>query len=357
MADVIEVLEVRLGDATTASQKAKVDSSGNQYNVITSLPALASGGNVIGSIANTGFNVTGALPAGAATIGNVGLVAGVATIGSIANTGFTVTGSLPAGANGIGTVGVTALPALPTGANTIGSIANTGFNVTGSLPAGTNLLGKTGIDQTTPGTTNGVQITGPGTTLGNPLFIANATGTVGTTSGNPDFSQLTAGAAVVGKVGIDQTTPGTTNAVQISGPGTSLANPLFVTSEAGTGLTVKSSQLLTSASLAAGSSVTLSCPFVTSGKQGYLRHVNASSSVAIKVELQSINNSSAATSVVTLFNSVYNLGLDWKEYWNGEFPGQAGANGTTACFAVKITNMDPQSNAADVFATCVWTEQ
>lgn len=49
------------------------------------------------------------------------------------------------------------------------------------LPAGTNLLGKVGIDQTTPGTTNGVQ--------------------------------LTAGTALAGKVGIDQTTPGTTNAV------------------------------------------------------------------------------------------------------------------------------------------------
>lgn len=29
-----------------------------------------------------------------------------------------------------------------------------------TLPAGTNILGKVGIDQTTPGTTNGVQLTG-----------------------------------------------------------------------------------------------------------------------------------------------------------------------------------------------------
>lgn len=52
------------------------------------------------------------------------------------------------------------------------------------LVAGTAIVGKVGIDQTTPGTTNGVQ--------------------------------LTAGTAIAGKVGIDQTTPGTTNRVAIA---------------------------------------------------------------------------------------------------------------------------------------------
>ncbi len=61
---------------------------------------------------------------------------------------------------------------------TAASVATT---INGALPAGTAILGKVGIDQTTPGTTNGVQ--------------------------------LTAGTAIAGKVGIDQTTPGTTNAV------------------------------------------------------------------------------------------------------------------------------------------------
>lgn len=56
-----------------------------------------------------------------------------------------------------------------------------------ALPAGTALLGKTGIDQTTPGTTNKVSI-----------------GTDGV---------LAAGSSIIGKVGIDQTTPGTTNGV------------------------------------------------------------------------------------------------------------------------------------------------
>lgn len=55
--------------------------------------------------------------------------------------------------------------------------------VNGAIPAGTAIIGKVGIDQTTDGTTNAVH--------------------------------LVAGTALAGKFGIDQTTPGTTNAVQL----------------------------------------------------------------------------------------------------------------------------------------------
>lgn len=57
-----------------------------------------------------------------------------------------------------------------------------------ALPAGTNIVGKFGIDQTTPGTTNGVQVN----------------------------AAIPAGANLIGKVGIDQTTPGTTNGVVVT---------------------------------------------------------------------------------------------------------------------------------------------
>jgi hypothetical protein len=56
------------------------------------------------------------------------------------------------------------------------------------LTAGTAIAGKFGIDQTTPGTTNGVQIN----------------------------AALPAGANLIGKFGIDQTTPGATNAISMS---------------------------------------------------------------------------------------------------------------------------------------------
>lgn len=69
-----------------------------------------------------------------------------------------------------------------------GSIGNTSFGISGTLPAFA-AIPTFKIDQTTPGTTNGVQIN----------------------------AALPVGANVIGKVSIDQTTPGTTNLVQIGG--------------------------------------------------------------------------------------------------------------------------------------------
>lgn len=66
------------------------------------------------------------------------------------------------------------------------STSGGGGGGTVTLGAGTAIAGKFGIDQTTPGTTNGVQVN----------------------------AALPAGTNVIGKVSIDQTTPGTTNAVQ-----------------------------------------------------------------------------------------------------------------------------------------------
>jgi hypothetical protein len=92
--------------------------------------------------------------------------------------------------------------------------------VNAPLPAGTNIIGKVGIDQTTPGTTNGVQV--------NAALPAgsNTIGNVG----------VVAGAAIIGKVGIDQTTPGTTNGVQVNAPlpaGTNVIGHVIVDSTAG----------------------------------------------------------------------------------------------------------------------------
>jgi hypothetical protein len=76
---------------------------------------------------------------------------------------------------------ITGTISLPTGA-----MPATGGTV--GLVAGAAIIGKFGIDQTTPGATNGVQV----------------------------LTALPAGAAILGKVGIDQTTPGTSNGVQLT---------------------------------------------------------------------------------------------------------------------------------------------
>ena len=94
--------------------------------------------------------------------------------------------AIPAGTNNIGDVDVLSLPSIPTGANVIGAVTQSGtwnigtLTTITSLPAlaagtnnigdvdvltlpalvaGTALIGKVGIDQTTPGTTNAVAFT------------------------------------------------------------------------------------------------------------------------------------------------------------------------------------------------------
>jgi hypothetical protein len=109
---------------------------------------------------------------------------------------------------------------LSTGSNVIGAVTQSGSWV---LAAGSAIIGKVSIDQTTDGTTNLVAAKQNGTWTVQPGNTAN------TTAWKVDGSAVTqpvsiatapvlvAGSAVIGKVGIDQTTPFTTNAVGIVG--------------------------------------------------------------------------------------------------------------------------------------------
>lgn len=62
--------------------------------------------------------------------------------------------SIPAGANNIGDVDVLSLPSIPAGANNIGDVD---VLTLPSIPTGSNVIGQVSINQTTPGTTNAVQ--------------------------------------------------------------------------------------------------------------------------------------------------------------------------------------------------------
>lgn len=89
----------------------------------------------------------------------------------------------------------TSLPTLTTGQQAAIQLDSSGRvlvgSIAGALPAGSAVIGKVGIDQTTPGTTNLVSIGSNGTVT------------------------LLAGAAKIGQFAIDQTTPGTTNLVSL----------------------------------------------------------------------------------------------------------------------------------------------
>jgi hypothetical protein len=149
---------------------------------------------------------------------------------------------LGAGTNSVGTVGINS------GTNSIGTVGlNAGGNTIGNvgLVAGSAIAGKFGIDQTTPGTTNGVQVNAAlpagSNVIGGVTAADGAVATIGAKADSAVTSPgssgslialvkglltgintlitgtvLAAGTAIVGKVGIDQTTPGTTNGVQVN---------------------------------------------------------------------------------------------------------------------------------------------
>ena len=230
--------------------------------------------------------VLGAAPAAAASCFDTNLTPGeiayddssghcyilkIASDGSIAVTGggggggnVTITGPLGTGTTASGvrvTLSTTDAAALQS------IITNTGA----ATPAGTNLIGKVGIDQTTPGTTNGVQVLSGSTTAitaasgsiasGAVASGAYASGSVAdgamvtlgakadaatcatTNTAMACFRQLhadliaatPAGSAIIGKVGIDQTTDITTNGVEIAPTAGSAAGITAIVSTAAEG--------------------------------------------------------------------------------------------------------------------------
>ena len=92
-------------------------------------------------------------------------------------------------ASGNGLVAVN-LP-LPAGTNNIGDV-----DIASALPAGSNIIGQVSIDQTTPGTTNGVEI--------------NAALPAGTNNiGDVDIASIAAGDNNIGNVDVESVVPGT----------------------------------------------------------------------------------------------------------------------------------------------------
>ncbi len=146
-------------------------------------------------------------PAAGVTTTTVQTVQGEGTAGTPVGGLLTIQGD-PAGTPVpiSGNITASSLAVAPTGGAVPASADYVGMNVGGTLtgitgngsglftvinsalPAGTAIIGKVGIDQTTPGTTNGVQVN----------------------------AALPAGSNIIGNIRIDQTTPGTTNGVQVN---------------------------------------------------------------------------------------------------------------------------------------------
>lgn len=191
---------------------------------------------------NLNAQAQGAAASGAAKAGNPVQIGGVfnttqptVTTGQVVEAQSTARGAQIV-ATGTDTFNVTVNAALPSGTNAIGKLAaNSGVDIgdvdVTSLPAlvaGSAIIGKVGIDQTTPGTTNGVQINAALPTGANAIgkLAANS----GVDIGDVDVTSLTSTFANAkvdatgSTVKIDQTT--TANDVDVVSeiPGTGATN-------------------------------------------------------------------------------------------------------------------------------------
>lgn len=158
---------------------------------------------LIGTVNGLDVVVNAALPAGAAIIGKVGI--DQTTPGT--TNGVQVNAALPAGANIVGKFGID--QTIPGTTNAV------------QLTAGSSIIGNVRIDQTTPGTTNGVQVNAAlpagSNSIGNIGTVSTVTAvtTVSTVNAVTAITNaLPTGSNIIGRTGIDQTTPGTTNAIQ-----------------------------------------------------------------------------------------------------------------------------------------------
>jgi hypothetical protein len=109
---------------------------------------------------------------------------------------------------------------------------------------------------------------------------------------------------------------------------------------------------LTSIALAAGASVSLDSPDVTTGKTGRLVLVRASASVPLKLEIRPVVAGTPGGIIDTLFSSDANLVARWTPP-HPNFIRLAGA--TNSKWRATITNQD-NIDAADVYVTHYWDE-
>lgn len=219
-----------------------------------------------------------------------------------------------------------------------------------ALAAGAAVVGKVGIDQTTPGTTNAVSVTNASLAVTGTFFQATqpvsiAVNTPVIATGTNVIGALTANQSVNNaQVGGNAVTVGS----GASSTGTQRVilatdQPTIPVSQ-GLSFTTSDSGMLTSVALAAGATITLDGVQIASGV-GKLFEATVCSSVALKAQLGTWDGT---TFVVkrTFFvqaNTTF-------EYVPTRYDAITMATGATAKFRWSITNND-NTNAADVYAS------
>ena len=229
-------------------------------------------------------------------------------------------------------------------------VVNINAGQTVGLVAGAAVVGKFGIDQTTAGTTNGVVVNNVSLAVTGAFF--QATQPVSLATNTPT---LQTGANVIGSLAANQSVNfaqvnGVAPAVGAGASNTGTQRIILATDQgtipvsSGLSFVTGDSGHLTSASLAAGATAVLDGPQIASGT-AKLFEASVSSSVALKAQLGTWDGT---TFIVkrTFFipaNTTF-------EYLPVRYDAITMATGATAKFRWSITNND-NTNAADVYAS------
>lgn len=231
---------------TNVTTGAGASTPGTQRVILSSdspIGALSAGSAQIGTVSGSSFTLQGS---GGAMIGSTGNRLNVDIQGSTSavtglngaalataaaqTTGNSSLSSIDGKITAVNTGAVTISVALPTGTNNIGTVTGSSVNIQAQGTAITQTGGRLNVDVQT----STIVVVGTGQTA-----LASA---ANQTTGNSSLSSidgkitavntgavvisgaLPAGSALIGKTGIDQTTPGTTNKVSIGTDGTVAIN-------------------------------------------------------------------------------------------------------------------------------------
>ena len=225
---------------------------------------------------------------------------------------------------------------------------NTGQTV--GLVSGSSVVGKFGIDQTTPGTTNAVQITNASVAVSGTFF--QGTQPVSIAVNTP---VLAAGSAVIGSLAANQSVNfakvgGVAPAVGAGASNTGTQRIILATDQStipvsqGLSFVTSDSGHLTSVALAAGATAALDGVQIASGT-GKLFEATVSSSVALKAQLGTWDGTT-----FTVKRTFFVPANTTFEYVPTRYDAITMATSATAKFRWSITNND-NTNAADVYAS------
>ena len=221
------------------------------------------------------------------------------------DTAYGVLDTLPTELTNSGNLKVAVLESLPAGTNSVGTVVTNADVSSAAGTSSTKALLTAGVYNTslptlTTGQSGALQLDSTSRLI---VSVASAPTTAVTIATAP---VLVAGSAIIGKVGIDQTTVGSTNAVSISQIGATTVVTGGLAGSFGVGGLAASGASISGNPVMIGSTFTSTQPTVTTGQAV---NVQSTARGALMVSLQSVDNTVSAAGYVRLTDGTTQPGV------------------------------------------------